>query len=70
MAFEVVRVAAVIALLCTATLTAAPPGRLPPAVRGIARLFGASVAPAAPVSRARRFFAFALVLLAACLAVW
>ena len=69
-ALWIVRIAAVVALLCAAAAVATPPGRLPLALRGIQRLLrrdrGAGAAsPGAPVSFRRRLLAFALVVLAA-----
>ena len=37
---QVLRIAAVVALVCAAAVLVTPPGRLPLAVRGVARIFG------------------------------
>jgi len=75
LALQILRVAAVIALLCLAAALAAPPGRIPLALRGIRRIMsrdaglgdsGASGGAAAPV---RRALALLCVLAAAVLAV-
>ena len=65
---QALRVAAVIALLGAAAALATPPGSLPLALRGLARMLGGRAAAgrrAAPIWR--RALAFALVLAAAAL---
>ena len=72
---ELARVIAVIALVALAAALATPPGRLPLALRGLAKIVRrdsavpAPVPPDAKASPARRFAAFILVVLAALLAV-
>lgn len=71
---EILRIVAVMALVCVAAALATPKGRLPLALRGLAKLLrqdAATATPAAPapVSAARRLLAFVLVLLAILLAL-
>ena len=78
-AFQIVRICAVIALVCAAAALATPRGRLPLALRGLAKLLardrglsesaGAAGGCAQPVSGGRRALAFFLVLLATLLAL-
>lgn len=69
-AFQIARIAAVVALLVAAAVVAAPKGRLPLALRGVMRVLrrdGAAPdrSPAAEtVKPARKFLAFVLVLVA------
>lgn len=69
------RIVAVLALLIAAALLATPPGRLPLALRGVYRILRRDrglpdAAPSSePAPTGRRLLAFALVLLAAALAV-
>ena len=75
MPFQVLRVIAVVALLCVAAAIATPRGRLPLALRGVQRILrrdqgrpeGESAQQS--VSGGRRFFAFMLVLVAVLLAL-
>ena len=68
MAFQIVRLVAVVALLCVAAAIATPRGRLPLALRGVAKLFRIrSEERAVPVWK--RLFAFILILLALLLAL-
>ena len=77
MALQIARLAAVIALLGAAAAVATPRGRLPLALRGLAKMVardrGQPVAVGGsspqPVSGGRRALAFALVLLAILLAL-
>ena len=63
MAFQFVRIVAVLALVCVAAALATPKGRLPLALRGLAKLFRIRGGEqAVPVWK--RAFAFVLVLLA------
>lgn len=73
-AYWIVRIIAVVALLCVAAAIATPKGRLPLALRGLQRLLrkerGMSEPGAeteASVSAGRRLLAFVLVVLAAVL---
>ena len=76
---EIARLVAVIALVCGAAALATPRGRLPLALRGLAKLLrrDAGTVPSAsprtgagqPVSPAKRLLAFVLVLVAAVLAL-
>ena len=71
---EVARIAAVVALLSVAAAVAAPKGLVPLAFRGLCKVLRRDQPQAAPgdplpVSRGRRFLAFALVLLAVLVAV-
>ena len=76
-AFQIFRIVAVIALVCVAAALATPKGRLPLALRGLARLLRQDAAPAAPapqgvgqpVPLVKRLLAFVLVLLAILLAI-
>ena len=76
-AFQIVRICAVIALVCIAAALATPKGRLPLALRGLAKMLRQDAVPALPsqqgadqpVPLARRLLAFTLVLLAMLLAV-
>ena len=76
-AFQIARLCAVLALVCAAAALATPKGRLPLALRGLAKLLqrdGAAsdaprVAGADKVPLAKRLLAFALVLLAILLAM-
>ena len=77
-AFQIVRICAVIALVCVAAALATPKGRLPLALRGLAKLLhqddsrtvAASATSAPPsVSLAKRLFAFLLILLALLIAM-
>ena len=66
----ILRIVAVVALLCVAAAIATPRGRLPLALRGLQRLLRrdrglSSADDAAPVSAGRRLLAFFLVILAA-----
>ena len=79
MALQVVRLVAVLALLCVAAAIATPKGRLPLALRGVAKLLardrGQTQSTAVDgcrlqsVSGAKRALAFALVVLAVVLAL-
>ena len=65
---QALRVAAVIALLGAAAALATPPGSLPLALRGLARMLGGRAAAGRRAAPAwRRALAFALVLAAAAL---
>lgn len=70
---QILRIAAVVALLCVSAALATPPGRLPLALRGLAKMLGRR--PAADgggegrVSSGRRFWAFLALLAAVALAV-
>ena len=74
-ALQIARLVAVLALLCAAAAIATPKGRLPLALRGLAKIL--NTVPDASrvagvgqsVSPARRLFAFTLVLLAILLAL-
>ena len=72
---QIARVAVVIGLVVWAAVLVTPKGRLPLAVRGLARMLRKDAgSPASsddikPVSGVRRFFAFLLVLLAALVAI-
>ena len=76
-AFQIFRIVAVIALVCVAAALATPKGRLPLALRGLARLLRQDAASAAsaprgadqPVPLVKRLLAFVLVLLAILLAM-
>ena len=79
MAFQIVRLVAVVALLCAAAAIATPKGRLPLALRGLAKMVardrGQTQSTAVEgcrlqsVSAGKRTFAFLLVLLAILLAL-
>lgn len=72
LALQIARLVAVLALLCGAAAIATPRGRLPLALRGLARLLRQDAASAAsaprgagqPVPLVKRLLAFVLVLLA------
>lgn len=72
---ELVRVIAVITLVVAAAALATPQGRVPLALRGVLKILrrDGQAAPAVPevrpVSFARRFLAFVLVLIAALVAL-
>ena len=78
MAFQIARLIAVVALLCAAAAIATPRGRLPLALRGLAKILKKDglqsndrtiEQPSIRVSPARRLLAFLLVLLAILLAL-
>ena len=67
---QALRIAAVVALVCAAAALAAPPGRLPLAVRGLARLLRAGRPCGGEEEKVpgwKKAVAFALVLAAAAL---
>ena len=74
MAFQIARLTAVVALLCAAAAIATPKGRLPLALRGLAKLLARDRGQAQStavegcrlqsVSAGKRMLAFALVVLA------
>ena len=68
------RLVAVVALLTLAALLATPPGRLPLALRGLAKLLrsdrGERTAVPPPATVVRRLVAFAAVLAAVLVALW
>ena len=74
---EIVRLVAVMALVCVAAAIATPKGRVPLALRGVLRILrkdraltgAAQDERQQPVSRAKRLLAFVLVLAAAVLAL-
>ncbi len=67
-AAEGMRVAAVVAMLAVAAALAAPPGRLPPALRGLSRLLrSGAAAPEGRVPRWKKAAALLLVSAAAAL---
>ena len=76
-AIQIARLVAVLALLCVAAAIATPKGRLPLALRGLAKMLGKdgiqtfehSEHSNIPVSLARRLLAFVFVLLAILLAL-
>ena len=68
MVLQIARLVAVLALLCVAAAIATPKGRLPLALRGVAKLFRISGEEQA-VSVWKRLLAFVLVLLAILLAL-
>ena len=76
-AFQLARICLVIALVCIAAVLATPRGRLPLALRGLAKLMGKdgirtfeqSEHSNIQVSLARRLLAFLLVILAILLAL-
>ena len=76
-ALQIARLVAVLALLCAAAAIATPKGRLPLALRGLAKMMGNdgirtfehSEHSNIQVSPARRLFAFTLVILAIILAL-
>ena len=65
---QVLRVAAVVALVCAAAALASPPGRIPLALRGLARALGGAKQPAAAVPAWRKWLALALVAAAVAIA--
>ena len=75
--FQILRIVAVIALVCIAAALATPKGRLPLALRGLAKLLRQDAVPAAPapqgagqpVPLVKRLLAFVFVLLAVLLAI-
>ena len=68
MALQIARLVAVVALLCVAAAIATPKGRLPLALRGVAKLFRISgEEQIVPVWK--RLLAFVLVILAVILAL-
>ena len=67
-AFQLGRICAVIALVCVAAAMATPKGRLPLALRGVAKLFRIS-GEEQTVPAWKRLLAFVLVLLAILLAL-
>ena len=68
MALQIARLVAVLALLCVAAAIATPKGRLPLALRGVAKLFRIS-GEEQTVPAWKRLLAFVLVLLAVLLAL-
>ena len=68
MALQIARLVAVLALLCVAAAIATPKGRLPLALRGVAKLFRIS-GEEQTVPAWKRLLAFVLVLLAILLAL-
>lgn len=70
---QILRIAAVVALLCASAALATPPGRLPLALRGLAKMLGRRSAADGGgdgrVSAGRRFAAFLALLAAVALAV-
>ena len=70
--FQLVRLLAVLALVCASAALATPKGRLPLALRGVLKVLGqdrgAAAAPVETVSAWRRALAFVLILVAAVLA--
>ena len=78
-AFQLARICLVIALVCVAAALATPKGRLPLALRGLAKMLARDRGQAQstavegcrlqPVSAGKRVFAFALVLLAILMAL-
>ena len=70
-ALQIARIAAVIALLCFASALAAPPNRLPLALRGLRRILRKDMGAVGDVeekaSPTRRAIAFLLVLVAVAL---
>ena len=79
MALQIARLVAVVALLCAAAAVATPKGRLPLALRGLAKLLAHDRGQAQPtaadrsrpqaVSAGKRALAFTLVVLAIILAL-
>lgn len=73
--FQILRLAAVIGLVVGAAALATPPGRLPLALRGLAKVLargrpgGVGTPETRPVSSWRRLLAFLLVVLAAAVAI-
>ena len=68
MVLQIARLVAVLALLCVAAAIATPRGRLPLALRGVAKLFRIS-GEEQTVPAWKRLLAFALVVLAILLAL-
>ena len=68
MVLQIARLVAVVALLCVAAAIATPKGRLPLALRGVAKLFRISCEEQT-VPAWKRLLAFVLVLLAILLAL-
>ena len=68
MVLQIARLVAVLALLCAAAAIATPKGRLPLALRGVAKLFRIS-GEEQTVPAWKRLLAFVLVLLAILLAL-
>ena len=68
MVLQIARLVAVVALLCVAATIATPKGRLPLALRGVAKLFRIS-GEEQTVPAWKRLLAFVLVLLAILLAL-
>ena len=66
--FQLIRICAVIAFVCVAAAIATPKGRLPLALRGVAKLFRIS-GEEQTVPVWKRLLAFVLVLLAVILAL-
>lgn len=70
---QILRIAAVVALLCASAALATPPGRLPLALRGLAKMLGrrptADGGGEGRVSAGRRIAAFLALLAAVALAV-
>ena len=66
-AFQILRIVAVMALVCVAAAMATPKGRLPLALRGLAKLLRQDAA--GTVSAGKRALAFLLVILAIVLAL-
>ena len=66
--FQIARICVVIALVCIAAAIATPKGRLPLAIRGVAKLFRIS-SEEQTVPAWKRLLAFVLVLLAVILAL-
>ena len=67
-ALQIARLVAVLALVCVAAAIATPKGRLPLALRGLAKMVNAEGRDGT-VSAGKRTFAFVLVLLAIFLAL-
>lgn len=77
-AFQIVRICLVLALVCVAAALATPKGRLPLALRGLAKLLrqddsrtvaASATAAAQPVPLTKRLLAFLLILLALLIAM-
>ena len=70
---QILRIVAVVALLCVSAALATPPGRLPLALRGLAKMLGRRSAADGGgdgrVSAGRRFAAFLVLLAAVALAM-
>ncbi len=70
MALQIIRLVAVIALLCAAAALATPPGRLPIALRGLAKIMGRNQpSQTGRVSTLRKVAALMLVLAAVLLSL-